>query len=84
MRDWHVEGLAVRPGHKMIGHTGVPGHRPPDGARAAAAAEEAPPGARAPTAPTTPARARPASRPSRRSDAAERPGVGQIVTNTAV
>jgi tRNA (adenine57-N1/adenine58-N1)-methyltransferase len=20
-RDWHVEGLAVRPGHKMIGHT---------------------------------------------------------------
>ena len=21
MRDWHVEGLAVRPGHKMIGHT---------------------------------------------------------------
>ncbi len=22
MRDWHVEGLAVRPGHKMIGHTG--------------------------------------------------------------
>ena len=34
VRDWHVEGLAVRPGHKMIGHTGVPGHRPPDGARA--------------------------------------------------
>jgi tRNA (adenine57-N1/adenine58-N1)-methyltransferase len=22
LRDWHVEGLAVRPGHKMIGHTG--------------------------------------------------------------
>lgn len=21
VRDWHVEGLAVRPGHKMIGHT---------------------------------------------------------------
>lgn len=21
MRDWHVEGLAVRPGHRMIGHT---------------------------------------------------------------
>ena len=35
VRDWHVEGLAVRPGHKMIGHTGVPGHRPPDGARGA-------------------------------------------------
>ena len=22
VRDWHVEGLSVRPGHKMIGHTG--------------------------------------------------------------
>jgi tRNA (adenine57-N1/adenine58-N1)-methyltransferase len=22
VRDWHVEGLAVRPGHKMAGHTG--------------------------------------------------------------
>jgi tRNA (adenine57-N1/adenine58-N1)-methyltransferase len=22
VRDWHVEGLAVRPGHKMNGHTG--------------------------------------------------------------
>ena len=22
LRDWHVEGLSVRPGHKMIGHTG--------------------------------------------------------------
>ncbi len=21
VRDWYVEGLAVRPGHKMIGHT---------------------------------------------------------------
>ncbi len=21
VRDWHVEGLAVRPGHKMMGHT---------------------------------------------------------------
>ena len=37
VRDWHVEGLAVRPGHKMIGHTGflvtarrmAPGQRPP-------------------------------------------------------
>ena len=36
-RDWHVEGLAIRPGHKMIGHTGFlvtarrmsPGQRPP-------------------------------------------------------
>lgn len=37
VRDWHVEGLAVRPGHKMIGHTAflvtarrlAPGARPP-------------------------------------------------------
>jgi tRNA (adenine57-N1/adenine58-N1)-methyltransferase catalytic subunit len=37
MRDWHVEGLAVRPGHRMIGHTGflvtarrlAPGVTPP-------------------------------------------------------
>ena len=37
VRDWHVEGLAVRPGHKMIGHTAflvtarrmAPGERPP-------------------------------------------------------
>jgi tRNA (adenine57-N1/adenine58-N1)-methyltransferase len=37
VRDWHVEGLAVRPSHKMNGHTGflvtarrlAPGARPP-------------------------------------------------------
>jgi tRNA (adenine57-N1/adenine58-N1)-methyltransferase len=37
VRDWHVEGLAVRPGHKMVGHTGflvtarrmAPGVSPP-------------------------------------------------------
>src|SRR3954451_22470835 len=37
VRDWHVEGLAVRPGHSMIGHTAFlvtarrmsPGARPP-------------------------------------------------------
>jgi len=37
VRDWYVEGLAVRPGHKMIGHTAflvtarrmAPGQRPP-------------------------------------------------------
>ncbi|TCJ23360.1 tRNA (adenine-N1)-methyltransferase [Nocardioides jejuensis] len=36
-RDWHVEGLAVRPDHKMIGHTAflctarrmAPGEKPP-------------------------------------------------------
>jgi tRNA (adenine57-N1/adenine58-N1)-methyltransferase len=22
VRSWHVEGLAVRPGHAMVGHTG--------------------------------------------------------------
>jgi tRNA (adenine57-N1/adenine58-N1)-methyltransferase len=22
IRPWHVEGLAVRPGHRMVGHTG--------------------------------------------------------------
>ena len=37
VRDWHVVGLAVRPGHQMIGHTAflvtarrmAPGERPP-------------------------------------------------------
>ena len=37
VREWHVEGLAVRPGHKMIGHTAflvtarrmAPGERAP-------------------------------------------------------
>ena len=37
VRDWHVEGLAVRPGHRMSGHTGflvtarrmAAGERPP-------------------------------------------------------
>ena len=37
VRDWHVEGLAVRPSHKMMGHTAflvtarrmAPGQRPP-------------------------------------------------------
>jgi tRNA (adenine57-N1/adenine58-N1)-methyltransferase len=37
VRDWHVEGLAVRPGHKMMGHTAflvtarrmAPGEKPP-------------------------------------------------------
>ena len=22
MRGWHVDGLAVRPDHRMVGHTG--------------------------------------------------------------
>ena len=38
VRDWHVEGLAVRPGHKMIGHTAflVTARRMAAGERAAA------------------------------------------------
>ena len=34
VRDWHVEGLAVRPGPLDDRPHGVPGDRPPDGARA--------------------------------------------------
>ncbi|GAA3721449.1 tRNA (adenine57-N1/adenine58-N1)-methyltransferase [Spinactinospora alkalitolerans] len=36
VRTWHVEGLAVRPDHRMIGHTGflVTARRLADGARA--------------------------------------------------
>ena len=66
VRDWHVEGLAVRPGHSMIGHTAflvtarrmAPGQRPP--------AEEAPSGARRvrPGLPRTP--------PARRTRGASR------------
>jgi tRNA (adenine57-N1/adenine58-N1)-methyltransferase len=37
MRGWHVDGLAVRPDHRMVGHTGflvttrrmAPGVKPP-------------------------------------------------------
>jgi tRNA (adenine57-N1/adenine58-N1)-methyltransferase len=43
LRTWHVEGLAVRPDHRMIGHTGfliaarrlAPGSRLPEVARRA-------------------------------------------------
>ena len=43
VRDWHVEGLAVRPGHSMIGHTAflVTARRMAPGQRRR---EEAPPG----------------------------------------
>ena len=46
VRDWHVEGLAVRPGHKMIGHTAflVTARRMAAGERAPR--EDAPAGAR--------------------------------------
>ena len=56
LRTWHVEGLAVRPDHRMVGHTGflvtarrlAPGTIPPQRVRrpapgARAAAEEAAP-----------------------------------------
>ena len=46
VRDWHVEGLAVRPGpHDERAHR-VPGHRPPDGPGQRRPGEEAPSGAR--------------------------------------
>lgn len=52
IRNWHVEGLAVRPDHRMIGHTGflVTARRLADGVEPPCAAA-APP--RAPTARTT-------------------------------
>ena len=71
VRSWHVEGLAVRPGHKMVGHTAflvttrrmAPGARPPTHSRRPA------PGAYGAdyTGP------RPAARPA---PAAEEPGAG--------
>ena len=44
VRDWHVEGLAVRPGPQDERSHRLPGHRAPDGTRPAAAGEEAPSG----------------------------------------
>lgn len=54
IRNWHIEGLAVRPDHRMIGHTGflLTARRLADGVEPPCAAA-APP--RAPTATTTPA-----------------------------
>ena len=76
VRDWHVEGLAVRPGHKMIGHTGflVTARRMAPGETAAA--QEATPGAgrlrrrlhRARARPTCRPWSRPRSRPTTSSD----------------
>ena len=47
VRDWHVEGLAVRPGHKMIGHTAflVTARRLAPGARAPRKTRRPAPGA---------------------------------------
>ena len=41
-RPWHVEGLAVRPDHRMDGPHRVPGHRPPARAGCHPAATPAP------------------------------------------
>jgi tRNA (adenine57-N1/adenine58-N1)-methyltransferase len=47
VRDWHVEGLAIRPGHKMIGHTGflVTARRMAPGEKAPAKKRRPAPGA---------------------------------------
>jgi tRNA (adenine57-N1/adenine58-N1)-methyltransferase len=47
VRDWHVEGLAIRPGHKMTGHTGflVTARRMAPGERAPAKKRRPAPGA---------------------------------------
>jgi tRNA (adenine57-N1/adenine58-N1)-methyltransferase len=65
VRDWHVEGLAVRPGHKMIGHTAflviarrmAPGQRAPLKKRRPAPGAYGPDyaGPRPPGVPETPA-----------------------------
>ncbi|MEP6817477.1 MAG: tRNA (adenine-N1)-methyltransferase [Marmoricola sp.] len=47
VRDWHVEGLAIRPGHKMNGHTGflVTARRMSPGSRAPVRKRRPAPGA---------------------------------------
>ncbi len=65
VRDWHVEGLAVRPGHAMIGHTAflvtarrmAPGQKPPLKKRRPAPGAYGPDytGPRPPGVPTDPA-----------------------------
>ena len=42
VRGWHVEGLAVRPDHRMVAHTGVPADGPPPGPGRRAAGTRAP------------------------------------------
>ena len=46
VRPWHVEGLAVRPGHGSDRTHRVPGHDPPAGARRGGSGPQAPPGTR--------------------------------------
>ncbi len=44
LRTWHLEGLAVRPDHRMTGHTGLPAGQSPAGAWDRPAREALPPG----------------------------------------
>ena len=50
-RGWHVDGLAVRPEHRMVGHTGflITARRLADGVTAAAAPAQAVQGRRTPS-----------------------------------
>ena len=76
MRGWHVEGLAVRPEHRMIGHTGflLTARRLAHGRRAAACAGADRPrraeASRRPLAASSPMRA---CRPDRRPGRPDRP-----------
>ena len=82
IRNWHVEGLAVRPDHRMIGHTGFLAHRPPPRGRRRAAAAPPPPrqgrlrrGLRRPRQPSGSAGAAdPAQRTGAAAEFPDRPG----------
>lgn len=68
-RGWHVDGLAVRPEHRMIGHTGflVTARRLAEGVTA-------PPRRRRPAKGAHPEAVRPAEGPAEGADAGESPG----------
>ena len=68
-RDWHVEGLAVRPGHKMVGHTGF---LVAAGDRGRPSRRRAAPPAPVPTASTTRGRVPPGSPAGGRGGAVRR------------
>jgi tRNA (adenine57-N1/adenine58-N1)-methyltransferase len=54
LRSWHVEGLAVRPDHRMVGHTGflVTARRLADGVHPPVRRRRPAKGAQAPEEPT--------------------------------
>jgi tRNA (adenine57-N1/adenine58-N1)-methyltransferase len=54
LRSWHVEGLAVRPDHRMVGHTGflATARRLADGVRPPLRRRRPAKGAQAPEEPT--------------------------------